>query len=164
MIRLIANDFKSNKLITASTCVFMTITAMLLGLAIFLFASLWTSIDSLMKKAETPHFLQMHTGELEEAEIEAFAAARDDVEEGQIGRFLNLQNSQLSIGGKSFETNMQDNGLCYQSECFDYLLDADGNAGLLPRPFARRHRARHNGVVLSRRCQPPHVPLRRLRA
>ena len=127
MIRLIVNDFKSNKLITASTCVFMTITAMLLGLAIFLFASLWTSIDSLMKKAETPHFLQMHTGELKEAEIEAFAAARDDVEEGQIGRFLNLQNSQLSIGGKSFETNMQDNGLCYQSKCFDYLLDAENN-------------------------------------
>ena len=127
MIRLIVNDFKSNKLITVSTCVFMTITAMLLGLAIFLFASLWTSIDSLMKKAETPHFLQMHTGELKEAEIEAFAAARDDVEEGQIGRFLNLQNSQLSIGGKSFETNMQDNGLCYQSECFDYLLDAENN-------------------------------------
>ena len=36
---------------------------MLLGMAVFLFASLATSIDSLMTKAETPHFLQMHTGE-----------------------------------------------------------------------------------------------------
>ena len=115
MIRLIVNDFKSNKLITASTCVFMTITAMLLGLAIFLFASLWTSIDSLMKKAETPHFLQMHTGELKEAEIETFAAARDDVEEGQIARFLNLQNSLTQSimnlpnwisGFKVFTTNL----------------------------------------------------------
>ena len=62
--RLIINDFKSNKLITVSTCIFMAITAMLLGMAVFLFASLATSIDSLMTKAETPHFLQMHTGEL----------------------------------------------------------------------------------------------------
>ncbi|MBQ8952098.1 MAG: FtsX-like permease family protein [Eubacterium sp.] len=123
--RLIFNDFKANKLITISTCAFMTITAMLLGLAIFLFAGLSASIDSLMKKAETPHFLQMHTGELREEELNVFTEGRHDVEEFQIARFLNLQNGQISIDGKSFETNMQDNGLCCQSECFDYLLDAD---------------------------------------
>ena len=42
----------------------------------------------------------------------------------QILTFLNLQNSQLSIGDISFEANMQDNGLCIQSKSFDYLLDA----------------------------------------
>ena len=105
----------------------MAVTAMLLGLAIFLFARLYGSIDSLMNKAETPHFLQMHTGPVQESKIDAFARSRDDVEEMQILRFLNLQNSQISIGDKSFETNMQDNGLCTQSECFDYLLDSENN-------------------------------------
>lgn len=125
--RLIINDFKSNKLINISTCLFMAVTAMLLGLSIYLFASLVASIDTLMNKAETPHFLQMHTGDPEEAKINEFVASREDVEKKQICRFLNLPNSCLSIGDVSFETNMQDNGLCCQGECFDYLLDGYNN-------------------------------------
>ena len=125
--RLMINDFKGNKLITVFTCIFMAVTAMLLGLSIYLFASLAASIDTLMTKAETPHFLQMHTGELNESEIENFTESRSDVDKYQILRFLNLQNSCLSIGDKSFETNMQDNGLCCQSECFDYLVDGYNN-------------------------------------
>lgn len=124
--RLIINDFKANKIITISTSAFMAVTAMLLGLAILLFARLYTSIDSLMKKAETPSFLQMHTGDLDEEKLNDFTRARSDVEKMQVCNFLNLQNSQISIGGRSFEGNMQDNGLCCQSESFDYLLDADG--------------------------------------
>ncbi len=125
--RLIINDFKANKLITISVCIFMAVTAMLLGLAIFLFASLAASIDTLMIKAETPHFLQMHMGELDGSQIEEFVKLRNDVEKMQICSFLNLQNSCLSIGDKSFETNMQDNGLCCQGECFDYLVDEYNN-------------------------------------
>ena len=123
--RLMLNDFKENKLITISTSAFMAVTAMLLGLSILLFARLYSSIDSLMTKSETPSFLQMHTGELDEARLNSFAENRNDVDKMQVSTFLNLQNSQISIGGKSFEGNMQDNGLCCQSESFDYLLDAE---------------------------------------
>lgn len=121
------NDMKSNRLITVSTAVFMAVTAMLLGLSIFLFATLVSSIDSLMTKAETPHFLQMHTGDLDEDEIRAFAAERPEVEEMQICTFLNLENGQIRIDGCSFDNNMQDNGLFCQSSIFDYLLDGDND-------------------------------------
>ena len=124
---LIINDIRSNRLITISTAVFMAVTAMLLGLSIFLFATLFSSIDSLMTKAETPHFLQMHTGDLNEDEICAFAAERPEVEEMQICTFLNLENGQLRIGDVSFDNNMQDNGLFCQSDVFDYLLDGDND-------------------------------------
>lgn len=128
MIRqLIINDIKSNKLITISTAVFMAVTAMMLGLSVFLYATLFSSIDSLMTKAETPHFLQMHTGELSEEEIRAFVAERPEVEEMQICTFLNLENGQIKIGDVSFDNNMQDNGLFCQSDKFDYLLDAGDN-------------------------------------
>ena len=90
--RLIINDFKSNRLITISTAVFMAAAAMMLGLTVFLFATLYSSISSLMIKAETPHFLQMHTGELAEEEIKAFTEKRPEVEKMQICGFLNLEN------------------------------------------------------------------------
>lgn len=123
--RLIINDFKSNKLITISTAIFMAVTAMMLGLSVFLFATLYSSISSLMTKAETPHFLQMHTGEISEEELNSFAEKRSDIEEMQICGFLNLENGQISIGETSFDNNMQDNGLFCQSDKFDYLLDAN---------------------------------------
>lgn len=124
---MIFNDIKSNKLITVSTAVFMAVTAMLLGLSVFLFATLFSSIDSLMTKAETPHFLQMHTGELDEDELYTFTVGRPEVEEMQLCTFLNLENGQIKIGDISFDNNMQDNGLCCQSVLFDYLLDAGDN-------------------------------------
>lgn len=123
--RMIMNDLRSNRMVSAATFIFMAVTAMLLGLSIFLFASLSDSIDKLMTEAETPDFLQMHTGELDEEQLISFSQQREDVEVFQVCTFLNLQNSQLSIGSKSLENNMQDNGLCCQSESFDYLVDAE---------------------------------------
>lgn len=123
--RMIINDIKANKLVSAATCIFMSVTAMLLGLSILLYASLADSIDSLMTEAKTPDFLQMHTGELDEDDVNSFSQQREDIEAMQICTFLNLQNSQISIGNESFENNMQDNGLSCQSSLFDYLVDAD---------------------------------------
>ena len=123
--RMIINDIKANKLVSAATCIFMAVTAMLLGLSILLYASLADSIDSLMTEAKTPDFLQMHTGELDEDAVYSFSQQREDVEAMQVCTFLNLQNSQISIGNESFENNMQDNGLSCQSSLFDYLVDAD---------------------------------------
>lgn len=125
--RLITNDLRSNKLISVSTVIFMAVTAMLLGLSVFLFGTLYSSIDSLMKKAETPHFLQMHTGDLQMEKISDFVKTRSDIEEMQICNFLNLENGQIKIGDRSFDNNMQDNGLFCQSDKFDFLLDADDN-------------------------------------
>ena len=131
--RLILNDFKANKLVTISTCIFMAASAMLLGLSILLFGSLSSSIDSLMEEAQTPDFLQMHTGKIDEERIAFFSENRSDVEAMQISRFLNLQNSQLTIGGNSLINNMQDNGLCTQNHSFDFLIDAE-NKKIQPNP------------------------------
>ncbi len=128
---MIINDIKENKLVSTATCIFMAVTAMLLGLSILLFASLADSIDILMTEAKTPDFLQMHTGELDKDSLNSFARQRDDIKAMQVCTFLNLQNSQISIGNESFENNMQDNGLSFQSSSFDYLVDED-NAVIHP--------------------------------
>ncbi len=125
--RLILNDCKNNKFTTIATCIFMTVNAALLGLCILLFVSLSGSIDKLMEVAKTPDFLQMHTGDLDEGDMAGFAERRSDVESMQICKFLNIPNSQILIGDKTFDGNMQDNGVCCQSERFDYLVDMDNN-------------------------------------
>ena len=53
--RLIFNDFKANKLVAVSTCIFMAASAMPLGLSI-LCSDVFKRHDSLMLKAQTPDF------------------------------------------------------------------------------------------------------------
>lgn len=122
---LIWNDIKQNKLLSGATVFFMTISAMLLALTVLLASGLLGAIDSLMDKARVPDFMQMHTGELEASEISRFAQSREEIKEWQICRFLNLDNSQLTLGGISLADSTQDNGLCTQGEGFDYLMDME---------------------------------------
>lgn len=123
--KLIWNDIRQNKLLSFVTLVFMTITAMLLALTVLLFANLLGAIDDLMAKAQTPDFLQMHAGEIDREEISQFAGKHDEIKEWQVCRFLNLENSSVSLGGKSLVDSTQDNGLCVQGGQFDYLLDVE---------------------------------------
>ena len=126
MIRkLIWNDMKQNKLLSAVTAVFMAASAMLLALTVVLFSQLLGAIDDLMEQAITPDFLQMHTGEIDQEEIRRFAEEHGEVKEWQICRFLNLENSAVSLGSHNLADSTQDNGLCVQGEKFDYLLDME---------------------------------------
>ena len=85
------------------------------------------SVDGLMERAVTPDYLQMHTGEMQMEKIKAFAAEHFEIEKWQVSSFLNLDNSSLLLGNKSLADSTQDNGLCIQSEGFDYLLDMDNS-------------------------------------
>lgn len=122
---LIWNDIKQNKLLSAATVFFMTISAMLLALTVLLASGLLGAIDSLMDKARVPDYMQMHMGEVDVLEISRFAQSHEEIKEWQVCRFLNLNNSQLTLGGISLADSTQDNGLCIQGEGFDYLLDME---------------------------------------
>ena len=79
--KLIWNDVRQNKLMSAATVFFMTISAALLILTAMLMTNLLGAIDGLMEQAATPDFVQMHTGEVDETKIENFAKSRSDVKD-----------------------------------------------------------------------------------
>ena len=130
---MILNDFSANKLVTVSICIFMAASAMMLGLTTLLFGNLSTSIDRLIQEARTPDFLQMHAGEIDQEKIAAFSGQQNAVESMQISRFLNLQNSQITLSGHSLINSTQDNGLSCQNQEFDFLIDSE-NRKILPEP------------------------------
>ncbi len=123
--KLLIRNIQKNKLISLLTLAFMGICAMLTVLFIMLFVNLSESIDSLMKTAQTPDFLQMHTGDIDQEEIDSFVSSRRDVKDYSINSFLNLENAMITIGDKSLADSTQDNGLCVQNKSFDFLLDMD---------------------------------------
>lgn len=143
--RLIWNDINRNRLFAVATCLITAITTMLFALTIFLLSQLLGSMDLLMARAKTPDFLQMHVGSLDMPALEQFHAEHSEIEDWQVLKFLNLNNSALSFVStdessaalaKADMTNQkgtavsladstQDNGLTVQAENFDFLLTLD---------------------------------------
>ncbi|MGI6095282.1 MAG: FtsX-like permease family protein [Lachnospiraceae bacterium] len=124
--KLIWNDVRQNKLMSAATVFFMTISAALLILTSLLLTNLIGTINSLMDKAMVPDMIQMHVGEVDERDLSKFARSHSEVQDWQLCRFLNLDNSQIVLGGYNMADSTQDNGLSVQSERFDFLLGMDG--------------------------------------
>jgi putative ABC transport system permease protein len=124
--KLIINDIKKSKLITAAIALFILLAGMLTSLAAILSVSLFASIDSMMEKAKTPHFLQMHSGKINMRQLSAFANKQDNRAEFQALSFLNIEGAEIIIGEDSLAGSVQDNGLTVQSERFDFLLGMDG--------------------------------------
>ena len=125
--RLLRNDMLRSKAITLTTTLFVAAAAMLVALAAVLIVNLSGAIDTLMTRAKTPHFMQMHAGELDKARLAAFAEQQEAVADFQALEFLNMDGAQFLFAGGSLAGSVQDNGLTVQGEKFDFLLDLDGN-------------------------------------
>ncbi|GGG31896.1 ABC transporter permease [Lysinibacillus alkalisoli] len=124
--RIILNDMLKSKLTTLITTIFIAIAAMLVALSAILMVNLSGAIDTLMREAKTPHFMQMHAGEIDQTRLEAFASSHDYVEDFQINEFLNIEGAKITINGTSLAHSVQDNGVSKQGQTFDYLLDING--------------------------------------
>lgn len=125
--RIIRNDISRSKLIALTIAIFVAAAAMLVSLAAILSVNLAGSIGALMNKAQTPHFMQMHTGEVDHARLTEFVNRNNDIDKFQVLEFLNIDGAQIILGNQSLADSVQDNGFSVQSEKFDYLLDLDGH-------------------------------------
>lgn len=124
--KIVQNDIVKNKWMSLILILFITAAAMLVSLASMLTVHLSGSIDVLMSKAKTPHFLQMHTGKLDIERLEQFAKRQDDVEQYQVLEFFQIDNTRVMMGGKSLADSVQDHGFVTQSKQFDFLLNLNG--------------------------------------
>lgn len=125
--QIIKNHILKNKTTTLTTTFFITAAAMLISLAAIITVHLAGSLDTLMNQAQTPHFMQMHSGHIDTGSLDAFASKSKEIEKYQILEFLNLEGAQMVFEGKPLTSSTQDNGLTVQSDKFDYLLDLSGN-------------------------------------
>jgi len=126
-VRVVRNDVLRSKAVTLTTMLFVAAAALLVALAATLVVNLAGAIDGMMTRAKTPHFMQMHAGELDRARLASFADRNEAVADYQVLEFLNLDGAQFVFAGGSLAGSVQDNGLSVQSERFDFLLDLDGN-------------------------------------
>ncbi len=128
--KIILNDLRRNGVVSGITILFTAAAAFLLALSVLLAVNLFGAIDTLMARARTPHFMQMHSGGIDRDRMAAFAEEEGNVEAWQIGEFLNWDSADLILGDLSLGGSIQDNGFTVQNGRFDYLPAMDG-----PLPF-----------------------------
>lgn len=111
---------------------FISLCSLLVASAVNIIIHLNGSIKGLMKSAKTSHFMQMHSGTVNQERLEQFVNDTAGIEVGQDSLLLNIEGINLWIGDNSLSESMQDNAFVIQNEKFDYLLD-DKNTIIHPR-------------------------------
>ena len=125
--RIIRNEVARKLGPLAAVFAFILLSAMLLASGAGLIVELSGSLDRLFDEAETPHFVQMHSGEIDPARIEAWGNDHHMVEDTQVVEMITIDGSSLVLPGAaaSEAESVMDISFVVQNEDFDYLLGAD---------------------------------------
>jgi len=127
--KILKKDFLRQKRITTVLFVFVMLSALLVASGTNMILELSNSLNYLFIKSDTPHFVQMHAGEVDQAEIERWTASNSLVKRQQTVEMVNIDGSNVSIGdGETTEVNsVMDMSFIKQNQQFDFLLDLENN-------------------------------------
>lgn len=131
--KIIYQDIKKNKILTLTLGLLIMTAALLVSLAITLSLELLGAIDHLMLTARSPHFLQMHSGPLDEERLRLFAETTPLVRQFQLSEFLNIEGADITANRQSLAESVEDYGLVMQNPDFDFLLNPEQQV-IQPRP------------------------------
>lgn len=111
----------------------LALSALLMSTGAMVMERMSGAVNQLFEEAKPPHFLQMHKGDYDQAELDAFAAAHPEITswliEEMIGfdsAFLSWERSSSGESGDLSES-LIDNLFVVQNEGFDFLLDEHGD-------------------------------------
>ena len=125
--KILRKDFQRKKIISIVVFAFILLSALLVASGANLIMDLSSALNALMAKSKAPHFVQMHAGELDQAEIDRWAAANSLVKEQQTMEMITVDGSTLYVGDSETaeENSIMDISFVTQNRSFDFLLDLE---------------------------------------
>jgi len=125
--KILKKDFLQKKSITIVVFAFMFLSAWLVAGGSNLIVELSSALNSLFVTAQVPHFMQMHAGEIDQAEIDRWTAANNLVEAQQTAEMITIDGASIYLGDSSTaeENSIMDISFVQQNDNFDFLLDLD---------------------------------------
>ena len=118
-------QFQKNTVIHLTLLLFMILSAFLMTIGTFIILQTSGSMENIFSIAKPPHFLQMHTGNLDKEKIEQFAESVEYVSQSEIVEMVNLDGANIwykknGNDAVSLAESMLDNGFVKQNTYFDY--------------------------------------------
>ena len=138
---MIKKDFKRNKAVNITQWLFIFLSAFLMATGSIIIMQSIGAIDSLFAVAKPPHFMQMHTGDLSQKEIDILSDSLDYVVGQQTSEMLNIDGASIGLRRErkgrieqvTLADSMIDNGFVVQNRQFDYLVNLE-NVPVQPSP------------------------------
>ncbi|PKL18566.1 MAG: ABC transporter permease [Spirochaetae bacterium HGW-Spirochaetae-5] len=129
IFRILKKDFLRKKIVTIVVFVFIMLSALLVSSGSNLIVELSNSLNSLFSISKVPHFVQMHSGELDQLKIDNWSASNSMVKEQQTVEMITIDGSDLYLGEsqKPEENSIMDISFVTQNKSFDFLLDMNNN-------------------------------------
>lgn len=133
ILRMIKKDISRNRVIAATLFLFLLLASMLVSVALDVVVTLFGAMDGLFAHSVVPHYVQMHSGELDPTKIEAFAKNNPLVKEHQVVEMVGVDGAHLWLGGRteSEASSIVENSFVTQNTGFDFLLDTESRVILL---------------------------------
>ncbi len=127
LTKILKKDFQRKKKITIALFIFVMLSALLVASGSSMIMDLTASMNYLFEKSDVPDFVQMHSGDIDQAAIDRWVTGNSLVEKQQTVEMINIDGSNIYLGGRSNpEANsVMDAGFIRQNRSFDYLLDLD---------------------------------------
>lgn len=126
---IVKSDLKRNKVISLTLLMFIMFSSCMAALSAIITVQTITSISEFYDKAQPPHFLQMHKGELDQKAIDDFSSQYPGVDYWQTEVMLDVYGENITVvnqnGDFDLSDCMLDIGLVFQNEERDLLLDAN---------------------------------------
>ena len=126
-IKLLMNDFRKRAWKNIVLFVFMCLSVTIAASVVLMLSQLFSSITSMYETAKPPHFLQMHMGIIEQADIDEFNEGFPGVTYWQTAPMIDLYGDDIIVAGddKSFTLSdcRLDISFVKQNKEYDVLLD-----------------------------------------
>lgn len=131
--RLIRNDLRQRPGLAIALTLLITVAAMLLSASVVATTATIRATSHLWAAARPPQAVQMHTGALDEAAIQNWAASRAEIEAAQVVPTLPIPVASLWINGAHQADSVIEPALVTQQSAFDFLLGETGQP-VQPKP------------------------------
>lgn len=126
-IKLLINDFRKKAWKNMILLVFMCLSVTIVALVALMLSQLFSSITSMYETAKPPHFLQMHMGAIEQADIDEFNENFVGITHWQSVPMITLYGDNMMVtgGDKAYTLSdcRLDISLVKQNDEYDVLLD-----------------------------------------
>lgn len=127
LLQIVKRDVLRNKIITGGLFIFIMLSSLLVASASHIIMELTGSLNQLLAASKTPHFVQMHSGTLDDSALKRFVSENPLVQDQQTVEMLTVDGSNVYLGNlqKSEAASVMDIGFVKQNQKFDLLLNLD---------------------------------------
>ena len=126
-IKLLINDFQKRAWKNIVLFVFMCLSVTIAASVVLMLSQLFSSITSMYETAKPPHFLQMHMGTVDQADIDEFNKNSPGVTCWQTAPMIDLYGDDITVSrdGKSYTLSdcRLDISFVKQNNGYDVFLD-----------------------------------------